>query len=215
MLLDLTIPAISAYLASDDTVIVWLINNSILPDTFNIRSFQRICLIINVTSTVFILYLKILYHTYKEERYRREIAGLYNMIKQFALSNFVSITHNSDFTFNLRIFVPEVSVWGCIKSFIKSDQTEKWFVIQNIEPFAKKDITENLRFKVSPDQQGLVGSAYKSGSIVYDDKLPLTNSTAYSLGQTQLSRTSNLRWSICVPILARADNDIERCTCFI
>ena len=45
-----------------------------------------------------------------------------------------------------------------------------------------------------------MGDAYKSGSIVYDDKLSVTNSTEYSLEQTQLSRTSNLRWSICVPI---------------
>ena len=36
---------------------------------------------------------------------------------------------------------------------------------------------------------------------MYDDNLSVTNSIAYSLDQTQVSRTSNLLWSICVPVL--------------
>ena len=199
-LVDVAVPAITAYLASDDTIISWLINHQFLSANFNIGLFQRLCLIVNIIFTTFVIYVRLLYHTHKEEQCRKEIAGLYNMVKLFAQSSFVSITHNKSFSFDLRIFVPEISIWGWLKGFIRKDKKEKWFAIRNIEPFAKKDITEHLKFKVEPESQGLVGDAYRTGSIVYDDKLPVTNSTAYSLKQTQLSRTSNLRWSICVPI---------------
>lgn len=199
--LEIVIPAISAYLASDDTIIQWLIRNQYLAQSFNIVTFQKICLIINILFTTFVLYGRLHYHSYKEKQCQKEIAGLYNMIKEFAQSNFVTITNNRNFSFELRIFVPEVSIYGWLKSIGKRKDREQWFVIRNIEPFAKKDITEHLRFMVSPNKQGLVGAAYNTGSIVYDDNLAATNSTAYSLGQTQLSRTSKLRWSICVPIL--------------
>ena len=199
--LDVAIPAISAYLASDETIIQWLISNQFLPQGFKIALFQRICLIINIFFTTFVLYMRMVYHSHKEEQCRKEIAGLYNMIKQFAQSALITMTKNKNFSFDLRIFVPEVSVSRWLKATLMRKQKEKWFVIRNIEPFAKKDITEHLKFRVEPAAQGLVGSAYSSGSIVYDDNLESTNSTEYSLEQTQLSRTSSLKWSICVPIL--------------
>lgn len=118
-----------------------------------------------------------------------------------SLPNFASITNNNNFNFDLRIFVPEVNVSKTVFAFLTRKKAEKWFVIRNIEPFAKRDITEHLRFRVEPDIQGLVGEAYKSGFIVYDDMLEVTNNTKYSLDKAQLSRTSKLLWSLCVPIL--------------
>ena len=140
-------------------------------------------------------------YSHNEERLKKEIAGLYNVIKQFAQSNLTAISNNNNFSFDLRIFVPEVNVFKSITAFLTRKKAEKWFVIRNIEPFAKKDITEHLRFRVELDIQGLVGDAYERGSIVYDDDLPLTNETEYSLDKAQLSRTSKLLWSLCVPIL--------------
>lgn len=201
VLAGIAIPALSAYLASDDTIIKWLISNNFLSSNFDTQSFQRICLIVNIIFTIVLLEGRLVYHKHKEQQGRQEIIGLYNMIKQFAQSNFAAISKNDNFSFDLRIFVPEVSIWGQIKARVQRRKCEKWFVIRNIVPFAKQDITEHLRFMVEPETQGLVGAAYQSGSIVYDDMLTLTNSTKYSLGHSQLSRTSNLRWSICVPIL--------------
>ncbi len=199
-ILNIVIPAVSAYLASDDTLFIWLTNNGFWPSNINIDFVQRLFLILNIIFTTFVLNLKLFYLLHRQEQNRKEVSGLFNMIKQFAQSSFISITDNKNFSFDLRIFVPEISVCRWIKAFLTRKQPEKVFVIKNIEPFAKKDITEHLRFRVEPNKQGLVGEAYETGAIVYDDKLSLTNSTDYALAQSQLSRTSNLRWSICVPI---------------
>lgn len=206
--IDALIPGISAYLASDDSFFKWLIENHILAENFDIQLWQRIFLIISIFFTTFVLYLKLAYHRKKEEQCRDEIAGLYNVVKQFAQSNFASISGDASFSFDLRIFVPETSVTQFIRNrFRKKEKREKWFIIRNIEPFARKDITEHLRLKVEPTQQGLVGQAYKSKSIVYDDSLSETNSTNYSLEESQVNRTSNLIWSVCVPI-TNEKNDV-------
>lgn len=193
------IPAVSAFLAANDEIIVWLIDNHVLSQKLNVSLFQSLCLCINVLFTVLIINGELINSQRKNEHYRKEIAGLYNIVKLFAQSTFVAISKNNNFNFDLRIFVPEINIIRWIKDSVCCRKKEKWFVIRNIEPFAKKDITEHLRFRVDPDPQGLVGEAYKSGSIVYDDTLEITNIN-YSLGQNQLNRTSNLRWSICVPI---------------
>lgn len=200
-IIDIAVPAICTYLASDDAIIRWLINKNLLSNTFNTILFQRGCLLISVLFTTFILNIKIIYHLQSKERLRKEIAGLYNVIKQFAQSNFAAISKNNNFSFDLRIFVPEVNLFKMVTAFITRKKADKWFVIQNIEPFAKKDITEHLRFRVEPEIQGLVGEAYRRGSIVYDEDLSSTNDKVYSLDRSQLSRTSKLLWSICVPIL--------------
>lgn len=201
-LIYIAITALSAYFASNDEILIWLVNNSVLSQKLNIELFQDICLLVNIGFTVFVINGELILYRIKDEQHRKEIAGLYNVVKQFALSNFCSITKNDNFSFDLRIFVPEFSIWKSIKGVCRRKK-EKWFVIRNIEPFAKKDITENLRFRVEPadESQGLVGDAYNKGSIVYDSDLSSTNSVQYALDQSQLNRTNMLRWSICVPIL--------------
>ena len=203
-IIDIAVPALTAYLASSDTLIQLLIKHNILSQSFNVRTFQDVCLIINILFTTILLSARLIMHESKEESYKKQIAGLYNVIKQFLQSNLAQISGNSNISFDLRIFVPEQNIWRRIKTLLGS-RKEKWFVIRNIEPFARKDITEHLKFRVDPEEQGLVGSAYSSKSIVYDDHLSSTNSTGYSLNQAQINRTSNLLWSICIPILNEKD----------
>jgi len=198
---DIAVPAVCTYLASDDAVIKWLIRRNLLSGNFNILLFQRVCLLVSVLFTTFILNIKIMHYEHNEERQNKEIAGLYNVIKQFAQSNLAAISNNNNFTFDLRIFVPEINIFKLVTAFLTRRKAERWFVIRNIEPFAKRDITEHLRFRVEPEIQGLVGAAYERGAIVYDEALSITNSTEYSLDKSQLSRTAKLLWSICVPIL--------------
>ena len=198
--IDAAIPALAAYFAVDDTFVKWLIEKHLLSLSFNIQAFQKVCIAINIFFTVFILSFKLIYHKHKGDYYRKEIAGLYNVIKEFARNNFAQISGDKNFSFDLRVFVPEISILRSLTSWLPQQKKEKWFVIRNIEPFAKRDITEHLRFRVKPDKQGLVGDAYETGSIVYDDMLEVTNDKKYSLEQTQLSRTGNLLWSLCVPV---------------
>lgn len=199
-LLDIAIPAITAYLASSDTFISFLISHDILSEELNITLFRDICLLINVLYTTLFLCVKLNILESKEESYKKQIAGLYNVIKQFLQSNLGQISGNSNISFDLRIFIPEKNILMVLKRLFGHSK-EKWFVIRNIEPFARKDITEHLRFRVEPDAQGLVGMAYSRKSIVYDDHLVETNNSEYSLNQAQVNRTSNLLWSICIPIL--------------
>ena len=58
-----------------------------------------------------------------------------------------------------------------------------------------------MEFEVSPDPQGLVGLCYNIRSVVYDDDLERNNGDdIYNLTEYQLSRTTNLKWSICCPV---------------
>lgn len=199
-IIDIAVPALTAYLAASDSLLKFLIGHNILAKNFNISLFQDICLLINIVFTTFVLCLRLIRYEHREESSIRKISGLYNMVKKIIQSNLSHISGDSNISFDLRIFVPKRSISCFIKSLFHI-KTEKWFFIRNIEPFANKDITEHLKFRVDPDPQGLVGSAYSKKSIVYDDNLAETNSTSYSLDQAQVSRTSALLWSICVPIL--------------
>lgn len=199
-IIDIAVPALSAYLANNDSLVQFLINKKILSNQFNVGQFQNICLIVNILFTTFVLYMKILLNEAKEESSKRKISGLYKMVKTFIQSNLGQISGDKNISFDLRIFVPKRSILAFLRKIFHK-RNEKWFYIRNIEPFASRDTTEHLKFRVDPDPQGLVGQAYSTKSIVYDDNLSVTNSIAYSLDQTQVSRTSNLLWSICVPVL--------------
>ena len=199
-IIDIAIPALSAYLANNDSVVLFLISKKILSNQFNVNLFQNICLIVNILFTTFVLYTKILTMEAKEESSKRKISGLYKMVKIFIQSNLGQISGDKNISFDLRIFVPKRSILAFFRKIFHK-RNEKWFYIRNIEPFASKDTTEHLKFRVAPEPQGLVGKAYSTKSIVYDDNLSVTNSTDYSLDQTQVSRTSNLLWSVCVPVL--------------
>ncbi len=193
------VPPLTAYLASNDSIIQFFINKGLLKPTFNLQGFHEFFKIINILFTTIFLGIKACRHEEKEESYKKQVIGLYNMTKQFLQSNLINISNNDALNFDLRIFVPEYNV---LKMILHAGQLkEKWFVIRNIEPFASRDTTEHLRFRVMPDPQGLVGIAYKTKSIVYDDNLRETNSKNYYLNQSQINRTSNLNWSICIPIL--------------
>lgn len=192
-------PALTAYLASSDFVIQILKDMRLLKQTFNPQGFHEFFKIVNILFTTFFLGIKVCRHEAKEDSYQKQVIGLYNMAKQFLQSNLISISKNDALNFDLRIFVPEYNV---LKMFLPAGRIkEKWFVIRNIEPFASRDTTEHLKFRVTPDPQGLVGLAYQTKAIVYDDNLRETNSKNYHLNQSQINRTSRLNWSICIPIL--------------
>ncbi len=199
-IIDIAIPALTAYLAASDSFLQFLIRRNILASSFNVDLFQDICLFINIIFTTFVLCLRLIKNEFQEKSNSRKISGLYNVVKKIIQSNLSQISGDSNLSFDLRIFVPKRSLRCWIKSLFHKN-TEKWFCIRNIEPFANKDVTEHLVFRVEPNPQGLVGSAYSKKCIVYDDNLSETNSTSYSLDQSQVNRTSGLLWSICVPIL--------------
>lgn len=205
-ILDILIPTITAYLANGNALYQFLKDAKVLADDFDIVGVKEFFLIVNIIFTVVVLPLQIICVERKKRKAEQKIDGLNAMLKQFIQNNFVHITKNENFSFDMRIFVPEKNVFQYLKGILGKGET--WFTIRNISPFANKDITEHLRFRVSPNPQGLVGAAYAGKSIVYDDNLSETNSIDYSLDQLQVNRTSKLLWSICVPVLDSKSNVI-------
>ena len=205
-LVDALIPAITAYLANSDTLYEYLKKVNILSDKVNVATVKECFLIVNIVFTAVLLAPQIILAERRTRNAEQKIDGLNNTLKQFVQNNFVHITKNENFSFDMRIFVHERSIFQYIKKIF--GRSEMWFTIRNITPFASKDITEHLRFRVDPHPQGLVGEAYAGKSIVYDENLLQTNSVDYALDQLQVNRTSKLLWSICVPILDDSNNVI-------
>lgn len=202
------IPTIAAYLAEDDSVIQYLIRKQILYQDFNCDTFQHICALISIIFTVFVLFPQLLCLEYKREKEQEQIVGLYNMIKDIATAALEKyFTKHAAFQFNMRIFIPEHLRLRRIQKLL-DPRTPLFFHNKNIEPFAKRDKTEQLRFRVTPDPQGIVGNCYTTKSISYDENLLESNSTKYNLDQNQIALTNDLKWSICIPIADKGNNVI-------
>ena len=100
----------------------------------------------------------------------------------------------------MRIFVPKYHWLYSLADRFKIGGIKKRFVIKNIDLIADTGITKDLQFEVSPMVEGLVGKCYRDKCVLWDDKLESTNSTKYNLDAHQISRTTDLKWSICCPI---------------
>ena len=50
-----------------------------------------------------------------------------------------------------------------------------------------------------------MGLCYNTKAMVYDDDLEHTNDKNYHLNKSQIDRTSNLKWSICCPVLDKTE----------
>lgn len=202
---DVLLPALFAYLATSDTVIDFLKAKNILSASLDIALFKDVCLIINILLSVVVLNIKIIRRDCKIKKHKKRIDGLYDMVSTTIQNCFEQISHNSNFNFELRIFVRDRNILVPLTKVLRHDKGS-FFSIKNIYPFAKHDQTDNLRIRVNPDPQGLVGRCYTLKTIVYDDDLKTHNET-YGLDEAQMLKTSSLRWCICVPILNN-NNDV-------
>ena len=81
-LVDIAIPVMLAYLATKNTLFIWLTDNHLLPQNFNVALCQEVCLFLNIAFTTFVLNSKLLYQQCKGNQYKKEIAGLFNIIKE-------------------------------------------------------------------------------------------------------------------------------------
>ena len=109
-------------------------------------------------------------------------------------------------SFDIRIFIPKNPLLYKILDKLHISNFKRKFAIKNIDLIAEQGITKNLQFEVYPNQEGLVGLCYKTKSMVYDDDLENTNDKIYQLNQNQISRTSNLKWSICCPVCDKTNS---------
>lgn len=128
------------------------------------------------------------------------------MVKTIFGSTLENILEKKPINFNMRIFVPVKTpsyFW-----FKLTKRGTVCFEIKNIAPFARSDTTAHLRFRVTPNSQGLVGDCYCQKEIIYDDNLQQTNATNWNLEEMQIARTGSLLWSICIPIIDQSNSVI-------
>ena len=84
----------------------------------------------------------------------------------------------------------------------------KNYYIKNIDGLAESDITNNLKFEVYPNKQGLVGDCYDQKAIVYDDDMENSNETNYNLTHYQIAKTNELRFILACPIFSESEEII-------
>lgn len=196
------IPGISTYLANSDLLFMYCIEHHLLSADLNIEFAQEVCLLISVLFTVFVIGPKIAFGERKVLSSGKRVNGLYTMIHQLFKSCFEKITGNESVDFNMRIFVPKITpIYWIMTRVFRSKNQELYFTIKNVAPFARPDTTEHLFFRVKPNPQGLVGSCYSTGKIVWDQDLKQNNDKKWRLESVQIQRTSALLWSICVPVI--------------
>ena len=203
VLLATLVPSLLTYLANSDYFFQRLIEKRIIGESFNITQAQDVLLVLGIISSVLLLSVNLLisriqYNKVIEQRDQFLIMNteiLKSALKPLGFGDF-----------DIRIFIPEHPIFYKILSLKKDVQGKKVFIIKNIQTMAKEGLTKNLQFEVQPHPQGLVGLCYEQKMICYDDNLENTNTTDYNLDNNQISRTSDLKWSICCPVFNNSED---------
>lgn len=194
------LPAFLSYMASSELVFLKLIEKNIIGNAIDIPVVQDYCLWIGIfLSAIFLsgqlLLVKVKYDGTLEERNL-----LIGMSKDILAGTLGKLCFSNQPNFDVRIFIPKWPILYRLVEAIHIPNFKRKFVIKNIDLIAEQGTTKDLEFEVFPNQEGLVGLCYHYKSMVLDDDLEHSNSTEYNLGENQISRTSNLKWSICCPI---------------
>ena len=207
-LVDIVVPCFLSYASCSDTMIEQLVTYGIIGAGVNIPFLKTILLWLSFAWIVLVLGIQLLCSRIKFEQMMSQRDSLLRMHKEVftkALSHEVGREYCN---INIRIFVPRVTVLMRLKKLFRKEHKVE-FAIKNIPTLADAGMTEGLVFEVSPNPQGVVGICYSRKSIIFDDKLAITNSTdTYKLNSFQIDKTSDLRLIICVPILSKNEDVI-------
>jgi hypothetical protein len=130
---------------------------------------------------------------------------LIRMNKNILSSSLGKAFQKTKLDFDVRLFVPKYPNLYKLAKTINFIPHKKHFIIVNLDLLAEQGVTKDLQFEVWPNCQGLVGLCYRDKIMMYDDNLEATNDCDYGLSKNQVFRTSDLKWSICCPILNERD----------
>lgn len=193
------IPSFLSYVASSPTFLNQLVVKGIIGNSVPLDIIRDLCFISGIILSAILLSWNLICKTTQYEDVLEQRNYLIKMNKD-NLKIVLSDLSSGFSSFDIRIFIPRYPKLYMICNKIGID-CKREFIIKNIDIIANQGATKNLKFEVYPNTQGLVGQCYKSKAMVYDDQLEKTNNTKYSLTEGQISRTSNLKWSICCPII--------------
>lgn len=201
--LETLVPGVLTYLAKSDSFFQKLIEKRVIGESFNISQAQDVLLILGIISSVLLLSVNLLLSKIKCNKVMEQRNQLLAMNAEILKSSLKPLGFGD---FDIRIFIPEHPIYYKLLSLIKAVHGKRVFIIKNIQTMAKEGLTKNLQFEVQPNPQGLVGLCYEQRMICYDDNLEKTNTTDYHLNNNQISRTSDLRWSICCPVFNTSED---------
>ena len=203
-----SIPALLSYVSNSDYFFTMLIDKGILSESFDFELIQDICLWVSIILSAWLLSFNLAKTEIKYERVLEQRNLLIKMSKDNLKTALVDKFSKEFSNFDIRIFIPKHPRWYSFLKLIHIKNHKISFIIKNIPQIASPGTTTDLEFEVFPNCQGLVGICYKEGIMYYDDNLAINNSVEYNLGSNQISRTSNLEWSICCPIFDSSNNVI-------
>lgn len=194
------IPSALSYLANSSLIFEWLKKYEIIGQGVNIAAIQDRCLWLGIILSAVFLSANLFWKTVQRNQAIEERNSLIKMNKSILATALGETFHCNQLSFSVRIFIPKHQIFYAFADWIKLKNFKKSFIIKNIDLISDEGRTKDLQFEVSPKQEGLVGACYAGRMMVYDDDLENTNSKDYNLGEHQISRTSNLKWSVCCPI---------------
>ena len=203
------IPATLSYMANSTLVYDYLISIGVMINPDNIPIIQDYCLWVGISLSSVFIFFNLIYIKRKSYFYLEQRNNLIKMNKKVLSSALGKNVLFDSASFNIRIFVPTRPLYYKLMDKLKCKKYSKKFIIKNIDLISDAGITRNLKFEVYPNPQGLVGMCYDLKSIVYDDNLEENNENAYQLTKYQISKTSDLKWIICCPILDENENVIS------
>lgn len=77
----------------------------------------------------------------------------------------------------------------------------KYLTIRNYESLGSRGKTDNLKFEVYPNPQGIVGKCFNSKKVEYSwDLKKEDQKIVYNMTQTQDEQTNDLRFCLCYPV---------------
>lgn len=199
------IPACLSYLANSELIFDKLIEMNIVSSSIQVSLIQDYCLWIGIVVSAIFLSGQLIIVKIQYDRVSTERNLLIKMSKNIFAGTLGKACFSNHPEFDVRIFIPKHPIVYKFADLFHVTKITKKFVIKNIDLIAEQGLTKNLEFEVSPNQEGLVGLCYETKTMVYDDDLEHSNSVGYNLGQNQISRTSNLKWSVCCPIFGEND----------
>ena len=189
-------PALLSYLSKSENILNNLQSKGYIGKNVDIYSIKDRCLILSIVLTFILL----TYNIIKAEIERNYLLEQRNQLLGFNKKIFTSVLSDEmnvkNIDLNLRIFVPRKTILNYINKNYKLE-----YVIRNLNNLAEAGLTNNLKFEVYPNPQGLVGECFVSKQMIYDTDLKNTNATDYKLTKYQIDKTHDLRFILCYPIL--------------
>jgi hypothetical protein len=193
------LPAICSLLGTTD-ILDYLKNNGYIGLNSNIVFWKNILSIIGVLTTFAFITVGLIISSINEEKYKIQCNQLLTYNKDILINALTNYLGSEYCDLNIRVFVPDKSICSRLAKILNKE-SPLWFHIKNIEGLAETGITDNLKFKVYPDneREGLVGECYHLRKMVYDENLEKNNDSGYNLSEYQKNKTRQLKFVIACP----------------